>query len=293
MVVFQTQNYSARESLRAGFDATRAALRALLIRSALWTAAALGLAGCVLPQGTGSPTEDLPQSLRSRAFSANSTDMSVPRGWETWLFGPTKPATQYTTIQDPLAQRVVVHAHAVRSASALLLPLDPKAPQPLRVSWSWRALGLIEGADVSEAAREDSPVRLLLGFDGDHSRLSFHDQMFAERVKLVSGQEMPYAILMYVWANHQAVETIVPNPHTGRIRMLVIESGAAHIGSWQSYSRDIAADFRRAYGEDPGPLVMVGIMTDTDNTGTIVDSDYGDIELEGRAATSSQGVSTP
>jgi hypothetical protein len=219
--------------------------------------------------------------------------MSVPRGWDTWLFGPTKPATQYMTIQDPLAKQVVVHAHAVRSASALLLPLDPKAPQPLRVSWSWRALGLIEGADVSEAAREDSPVRLLLGFDGDHSKLSFHDQMFAERVKLVSGQEMPYAILMYVWANHQPVETIVPNPHTGRIRMLVIESGAAHIGSWQSYSRDIAADFRRAYGEDPGPLVMVGIMTDTDNTGTIVDSDYGDIELEGRAATSSQGVSTP
>jgi hypothetical protein len=227
--------------------------------------------------GGGEPQRESAQ--RYFPFSASSAGQAVPDGWQAWLFGPLKPPTEYRTETDPATGQVVVHAHAVRAASALLLPIDPLAPQPRFVAWRWRAGGLIAGADVSQAVTEDSPVRLLLGFEGDHSKLSFREQMFAERVKLMSGLDMPYAILMYVWANHQAPETIVPNPHTGRIQMLVVEQGEAHVGAWERYGRDITADFRRAFGEDPGPLVMVGVMTDTDNTGGIVDADYGDVEL--------------
>jgi hypothetical protein len=214
-----------------------------------------------------------------RPFSASPVGLAVPLGWQNWLFGPLKPATEYQTRIDPLSGLTIVAAHADKSASALLLSLDAAAAQPRYVSWRWRTLGLIDGADVSDAAHEDSPVRLLLGFEGDHSKLSFRDQMFAERVKLMSGQDMPYATLMYVWANGQAPESIIANPHTGRIRMLVVEAGGAHVGTWQQYTRDIRADYRRAFGEDPGPLVMVGIMTDTDNTQRSVEAEYGDIRL--------------
>jgi hypothetical protein len=39
----------------------------------------------------------------------------------------------------------------------------------------------------------------------------------------------------------------------------------------------LAADFQRAFGEEPGMLVGIGLLTDTDNTATKVQAWYGDI----------------
>ena len=38
---------------------------------------------------------------------------------------------------------------------------------------------------------------------------------------------------------------------TDRIHKIVLESGAA-LGQWRNYERDVLADYRRAFGEDPG-----------------------------------------
>ena len=39
------------------------------------------------------------------------------------------------------------------------------------------------------------------------------------------------------------------------------------------------ADFRRAFGEEPGRLVAVALMTDTDNTQARAEAWYGPVEL--------------
>jgi head-tail adaptor len=75
------------------------------------------------------------------------------------------------------------------------------------------------------------------------------------------------------------VGTVVPNPYTDRVRMIVVESGTARAGRWIAYERDIVADYRAAFGEDPPPIAGVAIMTDTDNTGDTVEAWYGDILL--------------
>jgi hypothetical protein len=41
----------------------------------------------------------------------------------------------------------------------------------------------------------------------------------------------------------------------------------------------VVADFRAAYGEDPGELIGIAVMTDSDNTGTEAEAFYGPIEL--------------
>ena len=61
--------------------------------------------------------------------------------------------------------------------------------------------------------------------------------------------------------------TIIPNPHTKRVQMVVASSGPAGVGKWQTLSRNVLEDFRRAFGEEPGMLTDVGVLTDTDNTG--------------------------
>ena len=73
---------------------------------------------------------------------------------------------------------------------------------------------------------------------------------------------------------------IIDNLHTGRVKMVVASSGAAGVGQWQQLSRNFAEDFRRAFGEAPGDLISVGVMTDTDNTATEVEAYYGDLYFE-------------
>jgi hypothetical protein len=72
---------------------------------------------------------------------------------------------------------------------------------------------------------------------------------------------------------------VIGSTHTNRVQMWVAESGASSVGKWQSYERDIAADFRAAFEEEPGDLIGIGILSDTDNTGQSVEAWYGDISL--------------
>jgi len=61
--------------------------------------------------------------------------------------------------------------------------------------------------------------------------------------------------------------------------MLVAESGAANVGKWVSYQRNIVDDYVKVFGEPPGRLLAVGVLTDTDNTEEQVEAWYGDIHL--------------
>ena len=42
-------------------------------------------------------------------------------------------------------------------------------------------------------------------------------------------------------------------------------------------TRNVYEDYQRAFGEGPGLITAIGIMTDTDNTGENVHGYYGDI----------------
>ena len=61
--------------------------------------------------------------------------------------------------------------------------------------------------------------------------------------------------------------------------MVVAVSGAAEVGKWMTLSRNVVEDFKSAFGEEPGLMTDVGILTDTDNTGATVEAWYGDIRL--------------
>jgi hypothetical protein len=65
----------------------------------------------------------------------------------------------------------------------------------------------------------------------------------------LSGRELPYALLQYVWANTIPVGTVLENPYTRRVRMLVVASGADGVGRWQSL---VAQPARRFPPRVPG-----------------------------------------
>ena len=101
----------------------------------------------------------------------------------------------------------------------------------------------------------------------------------ADRLKALTGQSMPYATLMYIWENKAIPHAVIESPHTSRVKMIVAESGSTRSGEWVAYERNIARDFEKAFGEKPGRIRSLGIMTDTDNTGESAVAYYGDIRF--------------
>lgn len=191
--------------------------------------------------------------------------------WQHWRL-PGKPATEYVATQDEGREAVAVRA----VASASMLRIEPQDLGRLR--FSWKVPDLIAQADLGQRETADSPVRVVLAFDGDRSRLSLKDGMLSELARALTGEPMPYATLMYVWCNTRAPGSVITNPRSGRIRKLVVESGRANLNQWLDYERDIRADFMQAFGEPPGALVGIAIMTDSDNTRATAHAWYGPVQ---------------
>ncbi len=257
--------------------------RARVIRIAAGLAVCAALAACAAPGARSGAAASLavePPSAQTVALFSTLSKVPSPDGWSDWRFHISKRPTEYTLVS--FGQEQVLEALADSSISGLKYRLDADPQSRPIVEWRWRVDATIDGADVGDRSVDDSPVRLVLAFDGDIDKLPIEEQMFFERVKLLGGQDMPYATLMYVWDNRRAAESLVINAHTTRIRKIVVESGAGGVRQWRDYRRDIVADFERAYGVAPGRLIGVAVVTDSDNTRQQVRAWYGDIRMLAR-----------
>lgn len=191
---------------------------------------------------------------------------------------PGKRSTRYALGRTPEGRKAVA-ATAEASASLLDHRLH-RAPETLgRLRFAWQVPKLIDAADVRQRHGDDAPARLVLAFDGDHARLSARNRALFELAETLSGERPPFATLMYVWDTPGPVGDTVVNNRTDRVRKIVVDAGAAQLGRWREHERDIAADFQAVYGEAPGALIGVALMSDADNTGSQSMAWYGPVCL--------------
>lgn len=198
------------------------------------------------------------------------------QGWQP-LALPGKKATQYSWTEKD--GRPALEAAADRSASIWRRRLEPALDAVGEVSFSWWAQGLIKNASVADIDREDAVARVIFGFGGDVDKLPLRTRMKFEVAQALTGEAPPYATLMYVWDSQLPVGTVVVNPRSDRIRKIVVDSGPGQLHRWRDHRRNLAADFRLAFGEEPGPLTSMAVMTDSDNNRASARTWYGAVEL--------------
>ncbi len=226
----------------------------------------------------------------SASISAARTDAAAPCvarnldfgqkavGWAHLPLSRMKRDTVYSMVQAD--GHTVLRGVADRSASLYVALFKPAISVPTGIDWRWKTDALVPDADNRDKDREDAPLRVLVGFDGDKSTLPKDEQKRFQRAKTLTGRDGPYATLMYIWSDHVPVNTVIPSAHTRQVRMLVVASGPKGLGRWQSVHRDLAADYRRAFGAAPGRVLGVAVMTDTDNTGGKAVGEYADIRFD-------------
>lgn len=243
-------------------------LRRALFTRALLTCALL-LAADAVRASAGEASQPTP-------FSRMQPEGTVA-GWQ-----PLRPArnaapTHYRLIDD--GSMVVLKAEAERSMSGLIHPVEVDVRRYPKLRWRWKVGGPVANADMTQKSGDDYAARIYVMFDYPLERLSFGTRAKLKLAESLYGQKIPAAAINYVWDSRQPVGTILPNAYTDRARMIVVQSGTERSGQWVTETRDLAADFRSAFGEDPPNVIAVAIATDTDNTGEKATAWYGDIEF--------------
>lgn len=198
--------------------------------------------------------------------------------WEHQKFANRRPTHYGATTH---LGRAAILANADRSNSTLSLTLPPEsAIRPVTIRFSWFVPKLNPAFDLKDKAKDDAVARVILSFEGDRKKTwTARDHMLSEMSSLLVGKPLPYATIMYVWSNRYPVGTVIPNAHTKRIRQIVVETGPRHLNRWVDIERDVAADFRLAFGEEPGPLHGVGLMTDSNNVRGKAKAWYGPLVI--------------
>jgi len=212
-----------------------------------------------------------------------------------WSLRPLPGKAQTRYVLSAREGRACVQATSEGSASLLRRTLDLPSGQIARIEFDW----WIDAGPVvpsGEQPPDDAAARIVLGFEGDEARLSVKDRLMFELARTITGESPPYASLIYAWDARQVQDVTLISERSDRLRKIVVAGAEQPPGRWLHLSRDLGADFRQAYGEAPGRLVGLGLMTDSDNTSSRAQACYGDVRLydaQGRLLQGSLLLSPP
>jgi hypothetical protein len=247
-----------------------------MIRPAHTALAALAfLAACgSVPESIVASTQSLLPSLFS---SAASVAGGLPEGWKIYRLFRFKPLTEYELVKDGGTQ--VVHAKAQSSASGLEQPVSVDLRDYPVAEWRWKVPRLIAGADNTVPAHADAPARVIFVFEGGRDRLPPSEVMNYDLAKALTGNPLPYATLMYIWEPDRKEGDIITHYNTTRVKMVVAGNSARDLSRWHEARVNVLEDYRRAFGEEPPRVKSVGIMSDSDNTGSSIEAFFGDIRF--------------
>lgn len=208
-------------------------------------------------------------------FSTSSPGDSFPAGWEPLNFEKIPQHTKYELVKN--SESVVVKATSKQSSSGLTRKITINPKEFPIVQWRWKVDNIIKAGDVSKKEGDDYPARIYITFEYDSDKVGFFEKAKFEIINLAYGQYPPTGAINYIWESKSPIGTIVPNPYTDYVQMIVMQSGPQRVGEWVTEERNVYEDYKKAFGEEPTNISGVAIMTDTDNTKESATAYFGDI----------------
>lgn len=149
-----------------------------------------------------------------------------------------------------------VHFISRNSSFALERSMDVNPADLPLLCWRWKVTRLPEAGDLRNRATDDQAAQLLVAFDDRR-------------------------VLSYIWDSNAPKGTmrsvsVIPLVH---VFAVVCESGPSELNQWVSETRNVAADYERAFGK-PAPLIKgLRLQINTQHTGGNAESYFGQIAL--------------
>ena len=192
----------------------------------------------------------------------------IGSGWRlAGLPQQTLPLTRFTA--QRVDGRAALRIDADASYGNLVHDL-PGQPAPRTLRWSWRLDQPNAAVDLARKSGDDAAAKVCLAFDMALDRVPFIERQLLRLARSQTGQALPAATLCWVWGHAEAHGALLANAYSARVRYLVLRQRADALGVWFDERRDVAADFRRAFGAEspelPALLALI-VGADADNSG--------------------------
>lgn len=236
--------------------------------------ATMRLLGAALALAPVSPSS-ASTAVTMLSFSDTKPGVDLPSGWRIYAMSRHRPAASMAIVRD--GNDGVFSIDANHASGAIAHELD--IPAATVLSWRWKVNHSVAKADLSKKSGDDFVARVYVFFDVPRASLSWLQRMRLSLAGRAVGHAIPTAALCYVWDNQHPPGTIAPNAYSNLVRTIVLQSGDAGAGTWQLQRRDLAADFRAAFGRAAPRVTGVALASDTDNTGGHVKAWFGDLTL--------------
>ncbi len=127
------------------------------------------------------------------------------------------------------------------------------------LSWRWRVVKLPPGGDVRGRATDDQAAQLYVVFPRWPSPMTNSE------------------VIGYVWDSRAPVGTHVTSPRSPNVRIVVVESGTAHLDDWQRQERNVAVDYVALFGRQPPRVGQVAVMIDSNDTRADAEAFFADL----------------
>ena len=230
----------------------------------------------VLPVNAADPVKTELTSA-SLAFSSLVAGQALPPRFRIVTI-PKVAVNRFSVVADDGS--TVLRVDSDNSAGSVALPLvTSRAVGSTTLEWRWKVSRILERADMGNKLGDDFSARAYVFFDVPLDSLSFVNRSKIRLARMVAGADVPTAALCYVWDNKHRIGHTAWSPYTDRVRMIVLRSGQAQLNEWMLESRDVAADFREAFGFDAPAVTGVAVGNDTDNTDDKVTTWFGDVRF--------------
>ncbi len=208
-------------------------------------------------------------------FSKVQIKDGLPVEWKPLTFKKIPQHTRYSLVKNNGYN--VVKAVSRRSASGLIRKISINPVLYPIIRWQWKITGVFSKGDVTQKDGDDYPARVYITFAYDPEKVGFFEKIKYEVAYLFYGEYPPISAINYIWANKAPMGTLVDNPYTSRVKMIVLQSGSLKKGLWITEEHNIYKDYQKAFGEPPPMISGIAIMTDSDNTKASTISYFGDI----------------
>ncbi len=147
-----------------------------------------------------------------------------------------------------------VHLKSVKSSFSLERGVDVNLSETPFLAWRWKVAQLPPAGDFRHSSTDDQAAQVLVAF-ADRRVVSYIWDTNAPKGAAQSTSSIP---LVHVFA-------------------VVCRSGPAEANSWVTESRNVAADYERAYGR-PAPRVKgLRLQINSQHTGAVAESYFGEV----------------
>jgi len=193
-----------------------------------------------------------------------TANAASPAGWRTVGF----PFLRSNVFDE--VERGTIQVDGKRAASLLCRTVSIDLAQTPHLNWRWRVDSGPPATDLSVRGNDDRALAVIVGFPFDPAKATAAERSQHRAMKFLFGRDAPGRSLHYVWGSGLQRGAVIRPPKTDAHRFIVLRSAAEPKGVWRAESVDIAADYRRIFGEAPPRAIQLAISSDGDDTKSIV-----------------------